>query len=156
MMGAGSLRAAPEHGARCGLDGIVATGRTRGGAGGAGQLPPTPLHFTELERRRIEHVLGAFCRTHRPRSAEPYVRLYYRVRGRSVVLVEDRRHYLDESHWVTVPIARLRFATEERQWSLDWRRASGRWSPYPGWIPAANLEHLLDEISRDPERLFWG
>jgi len=114
------------------------------------------FHFSEIDLRRIDHAVGAFCAAHRPRSAEPYVRLYHHVRGASVVLLEDRRHYLDETHWVTVPVARLCFDTERRQWALQWRRASGRWAAYPGGTPATNLDHLLQEIARDPERLFWG
>jgi hypothetical protein len=114
------------------------------------------FRFSEIERRRIDHAVGAFCRTHRPQSAEIYVRFYYRVHGRSVVLVEDRRHYLDETRWVTVPIARICFDAEQRRWALEWRRASGRWAPYPGWVPTVNLANPLEEIARDPERLFWG
>lgn len=112
--------------------------------------------FNEIDRRRIDHAVGAFCQAHRLRSAEPYVRLYYRVQGRSVVLLEDRRHFRDETHWVTVPIARLCFDDEMRRWGLQWRRASGRWAPYPGWAPTAGLAQPLEEIVRDPERLFWG
>ncbi len=112
--------------------------------------------FSEIDRRRIDHTVGAFCQAHRPWSAEPYVRLYHRVQGRSVVLLEDRRHFRDETRWVTVPIARLCFDDEARRWGLQWRRASGRWAPYPGWTPTASLTQPLEEIARDPERLFWG
>lgn len=114
------------------------------------------FQFSEIDRRRIEHVVGGYCRAHKPRSAEPYVRLYYRLRGNTVVLAEDRRHYLDETHWVTVPIARLVFDAQAHTWSLQWRRASGRWSPYPAWTPSASLDAPMHEIDRDPERLFWS
>lgn len=119
-------------------------------------LAKPSFQFSEIDLRRIDHAVGAFCAAHRPRSAEPYVRLYHHVRGASVVLLEDRRHYLDETHWVTVPIARLCFHADDRRWRLQWRRASGRWAPYPGGLEATNLDHLLAEIARDPERLFWG
>lgn len=113
-------------------------------------------HFSEIDRRRIDRAVGAFCQSHRPRCAEPYVRFYHRVQGRFVVLLEDRRHFLDQAHWVTVPIARLCFDDEARRWGLQWRRASGRWAPYPDWMPTASLTQPLGEIARDPERLFWG
>ena len=119
-------------------------------------LAKPSFQFSEIDLRRIDHAVGGFCTAHRPRSAEPYVRRYHRVRGASVVLVEDRRHYLDEARWVTVPIARLCFDADHRQWTLQWRRASGRWAAYPGGVPTTNLDQLLQEIARDPERLFWG
>jgi len=133
----------------CAADGVACSRDPR-------VLAKPSFQFSEIDLRRIDHAVGGFCAAHRPRSAEPYVRLYHRVRGASVVLVEDRRHYLDETRWVTLPIARLCFDADHRQWTLQWRRASGRWASYPGGLPVTNLDHLLQEIARDPERLFWG
>jgi len=46
--------------------------------------------FTEIELRKIEEVVGEYCRTRIPARIRDKLRLTYSVEGQSVVLYEER------------------------------------------------------------------
>ena len=54
--------------------------------------------------------------------------------------------------WTRSPIARLRYVSSTRLWTLYYQRDTGRWERYPllGSTPR------LAEIDHDPICIFWG
>ncbi len=73
-------------------------------------------------------------------------RLEYAVRGATIILSsrspgETPRH----------PIVRFRYGSGS--WSLDWRRASGRWSELSR---SADVRDLIRELESDQWGTFWG
>ena len=60
------------------------------------------------------------------------------------------------SEWTRLPIARLRYAKGSKTWTLYWRDRNLRFHRYDRIKPSENVSTLIDEIDRDPTRIFWG
>jgi hypothetical protein len=58
--------------------------------------------------------------------------------------------------WTRSPIARLRYVSSTRLWTLYYRRHTGRWERYPLLGSTPRLDELLAEIDQDPICIFWG
>jgi hypothetical protein len=58
--------------------------------------------------------------------------------------------------WTRSPIARLRYVSSTRLWTLYYRRHTGRWERYPLLGPTPRLDELLTEIDQDPICIFRG
>jgi hypothetical protein len=78
------------------------------------------------------------------------------VRGDAITLVERRPPWQPgpDAEWSALEVARLRY--DGRAWTLDWKRATGRWERYNGVEAAADVAALLAEIDADPDGVFWG
>ena len=73
------------------------------------------MAFNELDLKRIDNCVGAFCRRRARPEVADQLQLVYEVRGQSVVIAEERPYWRDPLMHVRTPVAKLRFV-----------RASGR------------------------------
>ncbi len=53
-------------------------------------------------------------------------------------------------------IAQFRYNSDDRLWTLYWRRHTGKWYEYEGICPSAYIEDLIGEVSKDQLGIFWG
>jgi len=112
--------------------------------------------FNELDRKRIERVVGGFCRQRtRPEVADE-LRLVYEIDGQSVVISEERPYWRDSSERMHSPVAKLRFVRTTGLWTLYWMRADLRWHAYEPAAPTADLAALVEVVDRDEHRAFFG
>jgi DUF3024 family protein len=58
--------------------------------------------------------------------------------------------------WTSFPIARLRYPTVGKSWTLYWRDRNLRFHLYDLLAPSNRVGDLLNEIDRDPTCIFWG
>jgi hypothetical protein len=114
------------------------------------------MGFRELERQRIKKVVGGYCDQKIPQHLQNKIKLFYKIRGYDVKIIESRPHYIYKSEWTEHPIARMKYDAESMNWKLFWGRASGRWEKYPNLEPTKNLQRLIDEIEKDILYVFWG
>ena len=114
------------------------------------------MGFNELENQRIKKIVGDYCDRKIPEQLRNQIKLNYKIRGYDVKIIESRPHFIRKSEWTEHPIARLKFDPDERQWSLYWQRANGRWKKYPDFKPTKDLSKIIDEIDKDQWHVFWG
>jgi hypothetical protein len=114
------------------------------------------MGFSELEKQRIKKAVGNFCDGRIPEHARNQIKLFYKIRGNDVTIIESRPHLIHQSEWTALPVARMRYDAESKKWLLFWGRASGRWDKYPNLGPTKDLQRLIDEIEKDPLHVFWG
>jgi hypothetical protein len=112
-------------------------------------LPP-------LVRQLVEAKLGSFCASRIPEHARHQVRLGFGIRGNSVTLYEERVTFFKPGEWVRIRVAQLRYAPEDRSWTLYWRDRNDRWHEYSDLDPTSDLTAVLAEIDADPTCIFWG
>ena len=76
---------------------------------------------------------------------------------RAVTVVEWRAPWREDYRpdWMRLPIARLRYVSSTRLWTLYYHRHTRRWERYPLLGPATRIDPLLDELEQDPICLFW-
>jgi len=60
------------------------------------------------------------------------------------------------AEWTRFPIARLRYTSPAKTWSLYSRDRNLRFHAYDRAAPSPSVEELLNEIDRDPTGIFWG
>ncbi|AFM17707.1 Protein of unknown function (DUF3024) [Mycolicibacterium chubuense NBB4] len=58
--------------------------------------------------------------------------------------------------WTNFPIARLRYTTATKTWTLYWRDRNQRFHRYYLLKPSSHIQDLLTEIHNDPTGIFWG
>jgi Txe/YoeB family toxin of Txe-Axe toxin-antitoxin module len=114
------------------------------------------MGFRELEEQRIKKIVGEYCDGKIPEHIRNQIRLFYKIRGNNVSIIESRPHFIKKDEWTESPIARMRFDSESMNWQLFWRRANGRWQKYTHFKPTKSLQALIDEIEKDPWYVFWG
>lgn len=104
-------------------------------------------------------LVERFCRTRVPDAMLHQVRLAALRRGASVTISEERPLWESDrggsAEWTSQPLAQLRWNPRSARWSLYCADGEGRWRRYQ---PQArcSMELALDEIDRDPFRIFWG
>ena len=113
------------------------------------------MPFNELEKARIDRIIGGFCRKRIPSNCpSPQIKTYYLIRGFEVRIIESRS-ILSSHVWSDMPVAKLQYNQETWEWSLYWRNLS-KWQRYKGLRPTGSLRSIIDTISEDPNSLFWG
>jgi hypothetical protein len=114
------------------------------------------MAFNELDLRRIERIVGGFCRRRtRPEVADE-LRLVYEVVRQSVVVCEERPDWRDPARRMRTPVAKLRFVRTTGLWTLHWMRADLRWHAYERASPTADLAALVEVVDRDEYCAFFG
>lgn len=114
------------------------------------------MAFSELDLKRIERIVGEFCRRRSPPELHDRVRIEYRVHRHEVLIYETRPAYREPSRWMEHGIAKLRFVRPAGEWRLFWQRASLKWQGYEPYPSSREMRDLIAEVDRDPHACFFG
>ena len=99
-----------------------------------------------------------WCAARVPEHARHQVRVECQVAPRHLTIIERRAPWREDlgPEWTSFPIARLRYTTTSKSWTLFWRDRHLRFHLYEQIKPSDSVEDLLAEIDRDPTFIFWG
>jgi len=108
----------------------------------------------DLDIARVQR----WCDARVPEHARHQVRVECHVAARHLTIVERRAPWHEDygPDWTSFPIARLRYTTAAKSWTLYWRDRNQRFHRYDLLTPSSRVEDLLTEIDRDPTCIFWG
>jgi len=112
------------------------------------------MTLPELDVARVQQ----WCRARVPERVRDQVRVEVDVAPRHLTIVECRPPWRADygSVWTRHPIARFRYTSTTRQWSLYWRDRNLRFHEYDLLQPTDRFEDLLMEVDLDPTAIFWG
>ena len=114
------------------------------------------MAFNELDLKRIDNCVGAFCRRRtRPELADQ-LRLVYEIHGQSVVIAEERPDWQNPAERMRTSVAKLRFVRASGIWTLYWMRADLKWHAYQPAAPSRDMATLVDVVDRDEYCAFFG
>jgi hypothetical protein len=114
------------------------------------------MAIPDLERRRIERTLHAYC-DDIPPHARAQVRLGFTLVSSSIVLFEERPPWdAPTEPWLRHPIAKFRYVASRALWELYCIRHDLKWHRYPLLPSAGRFDVLLAEVEDDPIAAFWG
>lgn len=86
------------------------------------------------------------------------MRLEAHARGNAITIVECRVPWNPDfgPEWTSSDAAQLRLDSPSDTWTLQWKRADGRWYPHEGLLPTQDVTAVIAEIDADPDGVFWG
>ena len=113
---------------------------------------PIPPIQKQLAVKQIER----YCENKIPLHAQEQIKMKYISRGNSFTLVESRVKWNDDSVWIDMKIAQMRFDNDSMLWRLYYPNRNEKWMVYEILEPKAEIQELLDDIDRDPICVFWG
>lgn len=114
------------------------------------------MSFSEFERKRIDKLIGNFCRSRVPERARGQLRYSYRIEGQTVIVSEERNRRGKQEEWLALDIARFRYVKSTKRWKLCWMRISGKWQLYEPCKEDKNIETLIEAIGKDTYGCFFG
>ncbi|MHB9053527.1 MAG: DUF3024 domain-containing protein [Thermoleophilia bacterium] len=114
------------------------------------------MAFSEIELKRIDSIVGVFCRERVPVQLWEKLRLDYRIKGHDVVMFEVRPDWQDTRQKIETPVAKFKFVRTVDEWRLFWMRADLRWHRYDICPPSPDLNDLVQEVDRDIYGCFFG
>ena len=114
------------------------------------------MAFSELDLRRIERIVGGYCRRRTRPEVSDQLRLVYETHGQSLIISEERPDWRDPAKRVQAPVAKLRFVRTSGLWALYWMRADLKWHAYEPAPPTADLAKLVEVVDRDEYCAFFG
>ena len=93
-----------------------------------------------------------------PEDVRDQLRYELDVTDRAATIAECRPFWNPElsSEWTRLPVARFRFWSTRRCWSLYWADRNGKWHPYDRVDQTPHIEELIAEVEEDPTAIFWG
>ena len=65
------------------------------------------MRFSDLEKQRIKKIIGEYCGNKIPQHLQNQVKLFYKIQGYDVKIIETRPHFIYKSEWTEHPIANL-------------------------------------------------
>ncbi|HEO97874.1 MAG TPA: DUF3024 domain-containing protein [Epsilonproteobacteria bacterium] len=109
-----------------------------------------------IQKQLVEKLMQAYCESRIPKEIQNQIRLSYTIRGNNITLIESRPFWKDETRWIDMKIAQVRFDNDSKTFTLYCADRNGRWHLYDFMEPSTELEEILLEIDRDPTGIFWG
>ncbi len=113
------------------------------------------MAIPELEQARVTRALRGFC-DKVPREIRDRLVHDFRIAGSDVELFERRPHHQERGRYIEHIVAEFRYTATQRSWTLFWADRNGRWHRYENFVDRSNFLDLLQEVEKDPTRIFWG
>ena len=112
------------------------------------------MALPELDLARVQR----WCAARVPEHLRHQVRVESHPTPRHITILERRAPSQENlgPEWTSFPIARLRYTTTDKSWTLYWRDRHPRFHRYDHLAPTQHIENLLNELDHDPTCIFWG
>ena len=115
------------------------------------------MALSDIERKRIENVVGAYIQKHRPAPRiRPQMDIGFRVSGQSIEIFEIRPRWKEPSVKMEHPVAKATFVRSTALWKVFWMRADLKWHGYAPLPAVGSIEKFLAAVERDQCGCFWG
>ena len=109
-----------------------------------------------IQKQLVEKLMQNYCDSKIPKDLQDKIRLSYKIRGNNITLIESRPFYKDNSQWIDMKVAQIRFENNKKTFTLFWADRNEKWHLYDFIEPSTELENVLEEIDKDPTAIFWG
>lgn len=115
------------------------------------------MAFNDIERKKIENILGAFIEKLRPLPhIRPQLDFGYRVTGQSIELFEIRPQWNKPEVKQEQAFAKATFVQTQNKWKLFWKRADLKWHGYKPAPDVSTIEEVLTIVKKDECACFFG
>ncbi len=112
------------------------------------------MPISEIERRKADKVLGAYCTERTNPAVRAQLEIVYRLEGNYAYISERRPDWRDSSIVRDHDVAKFRFVVNRRVWTLYWLDRNLEWHLFPDCAPARDIGQLLPVVDSEP--IFYG
>jgi len=109
-----------------------------------------------IQKQLVEKLMQAYCDKRVPKELQDRIKLFYKIRGDNITLIESRPFWQDETQWIDATVAQIRFENANKTFTLYCADRNDRWHLYDFIESSKELKDILQEIDRDPTGIFWG
>lgn len=113
------------------------------------------MALSPLMQQLIEKKLNNYCDNRIPVEHQNKIKIFYRIRGNMVTIIESRPLYFHPDQWSEKKIAQMRYDDATREWTLYFADRNERWHMYMNLNPSENIDDLLNQIDADPTGIFY-
>ena len=105
-----------------------------------------------------EATIKQFVESLRPEDPEirKELDIGYSYDGKVAMLYEIRPVWNNPEKIENIEFAKIRLNKTQMEWSLYWKRASGKWESYPAFPKSTRLDQVLQAIEEDAHGCFFG
>lgn len=114
------------------------------------------MAFSELELKRIEKTVGAFCIARTPQHIKDELSVEYSIKGHDVLIYEKRPCWKNPSEYMEEGVAKLKYTRTTNTWQLFWQRATLKWQSYEPFPQSKDIGELVKVIDADRYGCFFG
>jgi len=115
------------------------------------------MALVELDRKRIEKLVGSFIEKRRPPPhIRPQLDFGFRVSGQSVEIFEIRPAFGRPGEKQEGPVAKATYVKSGDHWKVFWMRADLKWHAYEPQRLVLSLEQFLQVVWEDEHSCFFG
>ena len=112
------------------------------------------MPISEIERRRAEASLRAYCSRRTSPEVRNKLQIVYRFEGNTAFISERRPDWRNTSVVRDEDVAKFRFEVGKRWWVLYWRDRNLRWHRFEEYAPSTDISTLLPIVDAEP--IFYG
>jgi len=115
------------------------------------------MAFNDIERKRIENIVGAFVkRLQPPPHIRPKLDFGFRFTGQSIELFEIRPQWNKPEIKHESAFAKATFVRAQDRWRVYWKRADLKWHRYEPAPEVPAIETFLAVVKEDEYSCFFG
>ena len=115
------------------------------------------MALNDIERKRIEKLVGAFVEELRP---PPPIRSQldfgFRITGQSIELFEIRPQWKRPEIKQEHAFAKATYVRTHNRWKIYWKRANLKWHGYEPVPDVSTVEEFLCVVRKDEYACFFG
>jgi hypothetical protein len=107
----------------------------------------------DLDLRKIHEYSAGVV----PPEFQDQIRIEVDIRGKTVTIMECRPPWREDfgPEWTRQGVARMKFDTATRKWTLYWSDSNSRWHIFD-LVSPGSIGQILREIEDDRTNIFWG
>ena len=115
------------------------------------------MAFNDIERKRIENIVGAFVeRLRPPPHIRPKLDFGFRVTGQSIELFEIRPQWNKPEIRHEIAFSKATFVRAQGVWKIYWKRADLKWHGYEPVPDVSTVQEFLAVVKEDEYSCFFG
>lgn len=115
------------------------------------------MALNDIERKRIEKIVGAFVQKHRPAPhVRPQLDVGFQINGQSVEIFGIRQRWNKPDEKINESVAKATFVRSKSNWKIFWKRADLKWHGYEPLPVVNSIDDFLAAVEKDEYGCFWG